>query len=90
MSNEPSIRKVLFHAASSLCHPDERRVFLELVCRENPELRGQLDKLLELQQAADTLFDVRAEVTPEPEQEHPEAEGLGAHIGRYRLIERIG
>jgi serine/threonine protein kinase len=90
MSDEPSIRKVLFHAASSLCSPDERRVFLELVCRENPGLRGQLDKLLELQQAADTLFDVQPEVTPELEQEHPEAEGLGANIGRYRLIERIG
>jgi serine/threonine protein kinase len=90
MSDEPSIRKVLFHAASGLCSPDERRVFLELVCRENPGLRGQLDKLLELQQAADTLFDLQPEVTPEPEQEHAEAEGLGANIGRYRLIERIG
>ena len=90
MSIEPSIRKVLFHAASNLSHPDERRIFLELVCRDNPELREQLDKLLELQPAADSLFDVQPEVTPEPEPQHPEAEALGATIGRYRLIERIG
>ncbi len=85
---EPSIRKVLFHAASSLASPDERRVFLDQVCRDDPGLRKHLDKLLELQRAADMLFDLQPEVYPEPAASGDE--GLGASIGRYRLIERIG
>ena len=85
---EPSIRKVLFHAAANLATPDEQRVFLDQVCRDDPSLRKHLDKLLELQKVADTLFELPPEVHSEPAKS--EDEGLGASIGRYRLIERIG
>jgi len=89
----PSIEKLLFATASSLTDETERRVFLDYACREDPELREQIEELLEAQVEADTFFEFRPEVEPQLETEEPqstEEEGMGARIGRYRLITRIG
>ena len=89
----PSIDKLLFAFASGLNDAKERRVFLDRVCRDDPGLRMLLDELLEIQGAAEDFFEFQPEVAKAAapgDGSQEEQEGLGAHIGRYRLIERIG
>lgn len=86
------IEQLLFDVASGLTDDEERRAFLDYVCGGNPELRKLLDGMLEVRADAEKFFAVpvqpptgRAEgVLSNGEEE------LGARIGRYRLIERIG
>ncbi len=68
---------------------EECRAFLDHACRDEPEMRRRIDEMLELRETAEDFF----EFEPEPESEAAEGKdegGLGARIGRYRLIERIG
>jgi len=88
MSSEPSIRNVLFYAAACLPSPEERKVFLEHVCRDDDCLKEHLGKLLALESAAAPLFDLRPEKVDETSASTEEANGT--RIGRYRLIERVG
>ncbi|WP_338285299.1 serine/threonine-protein kinase [Luteolibacter sp. LG18] len=84
----PSIEKLYFAAASGLT-PEERERFLDHACREEPALRRRLERLFTVLTSADTFFELQPEVEPDPGGV-PVEEGLGAHIGRYRLIERLG
>lgn len=88
-----SIDQLLFAAASGLADAEERRIFLDHACREDPELRQLLDEMLEVQEDAEDFFTFPPEAT-EPRSDFPsvrrEDEELGTHIGRYQLIERIG
>jgi serine/threonine protein kinase len=88
MSSEPSIRNVLFYAAACLPSPEERKVFLEHVCRDDDGLKEHLGKLLALESAASPLFDLRPKKTDGTSAFTEEANGT--RIGRYRLIERVG
>jgi serine/threonine protein kinase len=88
MNSEPSIRNVLFYAAACLPSPEERKVFLDHVCRDDDGLREHLGKLLALESAATPLFDLQPEKTGGNTTFKEEAHGT--RIGRYRLIERVG
>lgn len=88
-----SIDQLLFAAASGLADAEERRVFLDHACREDPELRQLLDEMLEVQADAEDFFTVPPEAVEPGGAASPvrrEDEELGTHIGRYQLIERIG
>jgi serine/threonine protein kinase len=87
----PNVEKLLFTAASSFTDPEERQEFLDYTRRHDPDLWKRLQDLLELQGVADTFFEFQPDVKlhAQPAQT-PAEEGLGAHIGRYRLIVRIG
>ncbi len=83
-----AIDKLLFAAASGLADVEERRVFLDHACRDDPDMRKLLDGMLEVQAEAEDFFTF----PPQEAGESPrrEEEELGTLIGRYRLIERIG
>ena len=99
-----SIERTLFEAAAGVSDLAERAAFLDRTCHGDPELRGRLDKLLELQDRAEDFFDVPpvkipAGVTRMAILEGEEGEafagplalaGTGACIGRYKLIQRMG
>ena len=87
---DPAILKLFFTAAANFPHTDERRMFLDRACQGDPELRRQLDELLEGVPAAESFFEFQPEVQPERKDGAAGEEGLGTTIGRYRLIERIG
>ena len=91
---EPQIEKLLFVTASSLVEASDRRAFLDFVCHGDEELRKELEELLEVQRDADELFELQPEMTPPTaplKGARDAAEGeLGARIGPYRLIDRLG
>jgi serine/threonine protein kinase len=88
MSSAPSIRNVLFYSAACLPTPEERKVFLDYVCRDDEGLKEHLGKLLALESLAAPLFDLRPEKTDGSTAFKEESNGT--RIGRYRLIERAG
>ena len=90
MKQPPSINRLLFVAASNFSTAEERRAFLEFACRDDEARLKRLEVLLEARGEAEEFFEFQPEV--EPVQETPgEGEGgLGARIGPYRLIDRIG
>ncbi|MEK7951170.1 serine/threonine protein kinase [Luteolibacter soli] len=90
MKQPPSINRLLFVAASNFSTAEERRAFLEFACRDDEARLKRLEVLLEARGEAEEFFEFQPAV--EPVQETPgEGEGgLGARIGPYRLIDRIG
>ncbi|MCW1885440.1 protein kinase [Luteolibacter flavescens] len=90
MKQPPSINRLLFVAASNFSTAEERRAFLEFACRGDEARLKRLEVLLEARGEAEEFFEFQPAV--EPVQETPgEGEGgLGARIGPYRLIDRLG
>jgi serine/threonine protein kinase len=88
----PAIDKLLFIAASNFVGKEERRAFLEYACRGDETRLRQLEELLEIQEDADEFFEIQPEVEDAPESEDEETGdgGIGARIGPYRLIDRLG
>ena len=86
--SKPPLR-LLFDWLSSVENREEREQLLEFTCREQPELRARLERLLALHQKADDYFEIK---TPPPADatEENAAEGTGTKIGRYRLLGRLG
>lgn len=87
-----SVVELLFTAASAFADAKERAEFLDYACRDDPALRQRLDRLLEFELEADTLFEFQPEVQADggTAEKRAEKEDIGARIGRYRLITRIG
>jgi len=84
----PAVNRLLFIAASGFADPEERRAFLEFACRGDEMRRKRLEVLLEARRDAEEFFEVQpaVEVTANPGDEGD----LGARIGPYRLIDRLG
>jgi serine/threonine protein kinase len=79
---------LLFIAASALPDPAERRAFLEFACHGDQKLLKRLETLLDVRRDAEEFFELQPAVTA---QATSGDEGdLGAHIGPYRLIDRLG
>ncbi len=88
MKRPPSINRLLFVAASNFSTAEERRAFLEFACRDDEARLKRLEKLLEARSDAEEFFEFQPAV--EPATETPDEGGLGARIGPYRLIDRLG
>jgi len=87
----PSPEELFFTAACGFDDPKERQAFLDYACTDNPGLRERLEEMLEIEGDAATFFEFQPEVQPEGGvAKKREEEGVGAYIGRYRLITRIG
>ena len=80
----------LFLRALELPSGAERDAFLDEACKDEPELRQQLDAMLADDSAADAFFDGPDTVaTPSPRSSLP-AEKPGDMIGRFKLLQIIG
>ncbi|MEO5916832.1 MAG: serine/threonine-protein kinase [Luteolibacter sp.] len=88
----PAIDKLLFAAALNFAAREDRRVFLEFACRGDEARLKRLEEMLEIQQDADEFFDLQPEVAEvtESSEEQGEEGGVGARIGPYRLMDRLG
>ena len=84
----PPVNRLLFIAASAFADPDERHAFLAFACRGEESRMKRIEDLLEARRDAEEFFDVR----PTVREGSPSADdgGLGACIGPYRLIDRLG
>ena len=87
----PTTEELLFTAACGFDDPKERLAFLNYACQNDAALRERLKEMLDIHGEAAAFFEFqpKAESTGEGSAQHGE-EGIGAQIGRYRLIRRIG
>ncbi|RYD49246.1 MAG: serine/threonine protein kinase, partial [Verrucomicrobiaceae bacterium] len=88
----PSIEKLLFTAASGFVEAADRRAFLDFVCKDDPAKLKQLEELLAIQKDAEEFFELQPEVVNASDagMAGDGEAGLGASIGPYRLIDRLG
>lgn len=88
----PAIDKLLFAAASGFASSEDRLAFLSYACRGDDARLKRLEELLEIQRDADEFFEFQpAMKNPEgAADEESENGGVGARIGPYRLIDRLG
>src|SRR5262245_46963333 len=98
------VEKALFETASNIADPEVRREFLAAACGGDVARLGRIEGWLAAQGEADDFFQeaarVRAEVSASAavslagEAKQGGDFGMsgdepGAHIGRYRLLERL-
>ncbi|MEJ2613786.1 MAG: serine/threonine-protein kinase [Ignavibacteriaceae bacterium] len=82
--------KALFQKAIELS-PEERKPFLEEQCRDNPELRKEIEALISAQGKSGGLLDITS--IQSGEQDSPnDSSGLfvGMTIGKYKVEKKIG
>jgi serine/threonine protein kinase len=84
------IDRLLFIAASGIASPADRRVFLDFACNGNTELRDLIEELLALEGNSEEFFEFEPTVEDPGNSSAGEDSGLGARIGPYRLIDRLG
>jgi eukaryotic-like serine/threonine-protein kinase len=87
-SSPPSVNRLLFIAASGFTDPAERRAFLEFACHGDEVRLRKMETLLDVRSDAEEFFDLQPAVIPQPDQ--VDEGGLGARIGPYRIIDRLG
>ncbi|MBK1834807.1 serine/threonine protein kinase [Roseibacillus ishigakijimensis] len=90
MSDE--IEMILFEAAAALPDETDRRLFLAHTCQDNPGRLRLLESLLAKRKEAEDFFSFQAS-PPSPTARNAAPLGeetLATHIGRYRLVERLG
>jgi len=90
----PSVNEMLFTAATSFREVAVRRAFLEFACHGDEARLKWLEELLEVQGDAEDFFELQPEVEKSDgaveEGEGGNEYNLGARIGVYRLIDRLG
>jgi len=93
--------KAVFDEAAEIADPEARGVFLDRACAGDLELRRKVDALLQAYDSAGSFLQrpaVEADFAQEFSASNPSpavtpcpsAEGPGARIGAYKLIEEIG
>lgn len=87
---KPDVDRLLFMAASSFGSAEDRRAFLDYACQGDDSLRTLIDELLEVERDAEEFFELQPEVANPAVLEKSRTEGIGARIGNYRLIDRLG
>ncbi len=81
----------LFEAALERCAGPEREAFLDQACAGDHVLRARLTALLEAHETTDSFLEPLAESPGERVHlSTPLTEKPGDHIGRYKLLQRIG
>src|ERR1043165_7598001 len=95
----PSVVENLFLAALDK-PPQERAAYLDEACKGDAELRRRVERLLEAHPRAEGFlerpadFDATADPAPGEPAELPHrgasVESVGARIGAYKLLQRIG
>src|SRR5690242_21353181 len=86
MKAEPDRIKGIFAQALERKSPAERESFLAEACKDQPELRQEVESLIQAHEAAG---DFLAPTMPAPAS-GAVVEPTGAKIGRYKLLERVG
>jgi WD40 repeat protein/serine/threonine protein kinase len=82
--NSERIQEVLFQAFTKL-NPEERQKYLAEACQNEPELRAQVESLLQANEQAGEFLKNTVQLEPDFTFERP-----GTVIGRYKLLEKIG
>lgn len=87
---KPTVDRLLFMAASSFSSDEDRKAFLDFACKGDVSLRELVGELLEVERDALDFFELEPEVENAGGVAGAQDEGIGARIGPYRLIDRLG
>jgi eukaryotic-like serine/threonine-protein kinase len=91
MNNERQRERELFLAAMEMSSAEQRRSFLERECGKDTGLKERLFALLECSETAECFFKALPVSWDGATQKRSgEAEGVGATLSRYKLLEVIG
>src|SRR5262245_38470967 len=98
MTGPDQLEEAIFNAARQFAEPDQLRTYLDAACQNNPEMRQRIERLLGVAPEADDFFQRHAPPTANPpaplDLSTTVVEGLtediGAVIGRYKLLQKIG
>ncbi|MHC4281445.1 MAG: serine/threonine-protein kinase, partial [Planctomycetota bacterium] len=69
---------------------EERKIYLDEICRNNPGWRVELESLLKVYDEAGDFLEVPPVDSDVTLDTSPLTEGPGTIIGRYKLLEQIG
>ncbi len=79
----------VFGEALECQSPQDRAECLDRACKNNADLRGKIEALLQAHQDAGNFLGGPA-APPEVTSDHPLREGPSSQIGPYKLLEQIG
>ncbi len=81
--------KAIFLEAVERQPQDKWGVYLDVACGDDPELRRQVEMLLEVHASGGSLLDKGA-IAEKQTIDQPVTEGPGTQIGPYKLLQEIG
>ena len=84
------IDRLMFVAASGIASPEDRRAFLDFACQGDTALRELIEELLALEGNSEEFFEFEPTMDQSVRPDGEEESGVGARIGPYRLIDRLG
>ncbi|BCU77036.1 serine/threonine-protein kinase [Luteolibacter sp. LG18] len=84
------IDRLMFVAVSGIASPEDRRAFLDFACHGDQALRELIEELLQIEGEAESFFEFEPAMTRVEVRTDGEQDGIGAWIGPYRLIDRLG
>ncbi len=82
--------KSIFTKALELDGTREQAAFLDSACEGNPELRAEIESLLQAQREAGNFLELDQAATQASTRHESPSETPGTAIGPYRLLEQIG
>jgi WD40 repeat protein/tRNA A-37 threonylcarbamoyl transferase component Bud32 len=80
----------IFHKAVDIADPKDRAAYLDRVCRDDDELRDEVEALLHADEKAVDFLESPAVNVDATSGTSTLIEGPGTKIGRYELLEQIG
>jgi tetratricopeptide (TPR) repeat protein/serine/threonine protein kinase len=83
-------QREIFDAALALADPAARAAYLEQACAGDPALREQVNGLLAMHGQVGSFLEAPAAALVASATARPAAEGPGAVVGPYKLLEQIG
>ncbi len=79
----------VFHFARKLQDPVDRDDYLDQICAGDQSLRERVEALLDVHEQEQGFL--KSDARPAPTVDHlPVTEAPGHHIGRYKLLQKIG
>ncbi|MEO5913724.1 MAG: serine/threonine-protein kinase [Luteolibacter sp.] len=96
MTPSKQVEALLLESLAGIPEAGERRVFLDWTCRNEPELRERIGRLLSVAGKAELYFDFQPFAPGDedeavlPEEDDGESVDIGLRVGKYRLIRRLG
>src|SRR5579864_7108723 len=80
----------LYHSAAAL-RPSEHAAFLDQFCRDDPELRQEVESLLAHDQQAENFIESPAlEIAAHQLARDDNQSLIGREVSHYRIVEKLG
>jgi WD40 repeat protein/serine/threonine protein kinase len=90
MYEQPKDIKLAFLEALEMETPEQRKDYLDRICKQNPDWRVELESLLETHDEAGDFLESPIFAPDDTLGDSPVSEAPGTVIDKYKLLEKIG